>query len=148
MPEFDCLSRRGLLRTAAVLAGVTVLPGVITACAPEPTPTAQGGKIPAADIPVGAAVVVAAAGKRLLVAQPTAGEYVAYSANCPHEGALIKGSDSTVVRCPAHGSEFDTADGGVPLHGPAASPLLPVTVTVEGDQLALGAVPSAPPRTG
>lgn len=148
MPEFDCLSRRDLLRSAAVLAGVTVLPGVITACAPEPTPTAEGGRIPATDIPVGAAVIVAAAGKRLIVAQPEAGQYVAFSANCPHEGALIKGSDTTVVRCPAHGSEFDTADGGVPLHGPANSPLLPVTVTVEGDQLALGAVPDPAPRTG
>lgn len=138
MPEFDCPSRRSLLRTAALLAGVTVLPGVVTACGPKPTPTAQGGRVPSADIPVGTAVVVASGDQRLLVAQPTEGEFVAYNAHCPHQGALIKGSDDLVVRCPAHGSEFDTGKEGAVLHGPATTPLNPVPVSVDGDQLVLG----------
>lgn len=138
MPEFDCPSRRSLLRSAALLAGVTVLPGVITACGPPPTPTATEGRLPSADVPQGTAVVVAAGNTRLIVAQPTAGEFVAFSAVCPHQGALIKGSDTLVVRCPAHGSEFDTADGGVPITGPAADPLTTVPVTVQGEELLLG----------
>lgn len=138
MPEFDCPSRRGLLRSAVLLAGVSVLPGVVAACGPKPTPTTVGGRIPSADVPVGTAVVVASGQQRLLVAQLTEGQFVAYSAVCPHQGALVKGSDTLIVRCPAHGSEFDTADHGVPVHGPATSPLTSVPVSIDGDEIVLG----------
>ena len=138
MPDFDCPSRRTLLRSAALLAGVTVLPGVVTACAPKPTPTAEGGRIPTSDVPEGTAVVVASGEERLLVAQPKKGEFVAFSATCPHQGALIKGSDSLIVRCPAHGSEFDTADRGRAMTGPATGTLASVKVAVDGDELVLG----------
>lgn len=143
MPEFDCPSRRTLLRVAA-LAGVSVLPGVLSACAPAPTPTLQSGRLPSADVPSGTVVVVAAGSHRILVAQPSAGQFAAYSATCPHQGALVRGSDTLVVRCPAHGSEFDTADGGVPLHGPATTPLQPIEVSVDGDELVFGPVPERP----
>lgn len=138
MPEFDCPSRRSLLRSAVLLAGVSVLPGVLTACGPPPTPTTVGGRIPSAEVPVGTAVVVASGQQRLLVAQPAQDQFVAYSATCPHQGALVKGSDTLIVRCPAHGSEFDTANNGAPVHGPATSPLTPVPVAVDGDELVLG----------
>lgn len=143
-----CSSRRSVLRGLAGLGGVVLLPGVVVACGSSPeasqdagAPSAGGGEpsgIPASDVAVGTAVVVDAAGQKVVVAQPTDGQFVAFSAKCTHQGTTVDGSDSLVVRCPNHGSRFDLADGAAVVNGPATQPLPEVPVTVRGDQLLLG----------
>jgi len=74
-----------------------------------------------ADVPVGGAVVQSFAGGKFVVAQPTAGTVVSFSAVCTHQGCEVAPKDKTVV-CPCHGSAFDAFTGAV-LNGPASSPL-------------------------
>jgi cytochrome b6-f complex iron-sulfur subunit len=91
-----------------------------------------GGALTAvADVPVGGAVLVtSASGVRVLVAQPTEGELVGYSAICTHQGCTVAPDGAELV-CPCHGSVFDLATGEA-LDGPATEPLATFGVRVEG----------------
>ncbi|WP_432510927.1 QcrA and Rieske domain-containing protein [Kineococcus sp. SYSU DK001] len=87
-----------------------------------------------ADVPVGSAVVVTnAAGSAVVVAQPTAGEIVAFSGLCTHQGCAVAVRDDE-LDCPCHGSRFELLTGKV-LQGPATAPLDPVEVQVDGDSV-------------
>lgn len=83
---------------------------------------------PVSEVPVGSAVIVG----DFILAQPTAGEYKAYSAACTHQRAKITKVDGSHVICPAHGSVFDITDGSV-VSGLARDPLKAATVEVTGD---------------
>ncbi len=89
-----------------------------------------------ADVPVGGAIALEAAGGALIVAQPTAGNVVAYSAVCPHQGCAVAPRQDRLV-CPCHGSAFEAATGKV-LNGPATKDLTPVTVRVQGTSIVAG----------
>ena len=85
-------------------------------------------------VPVGSALLVTAAGGApVVVAQPTAGEIVAFSGLCTHQGCAVavmkKELDS-----PCNGSKFDALTVAV-LNGPATDPLTPFKVTVDGDSV-------------
>lgn len=83
-----------------------------------------------ADVPVGSALAVEAAdGTGVIVAQPTAGQAVAFTNKCTHSGCAVAVNDAE-LDCPCHGSRFDALTGAV-LKGPATQPLesYPVTVT-------------------
>lgn len=87
------------------------------------------------DVPVGSAVVVTAeSGAAVVVAQPTAGDIVAFSGLCTHQGCAIALAATTELDCPCHGSKFDALTGAV-LQGPATDPLTPFEVTVDGDSV-------------
>ncbi|HZI97145.1 MAG TPA: Rieske (2Fe-2S) protein [Actinomycetales bacterium] len=100
----------------------------------EGQPSAAGATVPASEVAVGQARVVDAGGQRVVVAQPTEGEFVAFSATCTHEGTTVGADDGLTLTCPNHGSRFDATDGSV-INGPAARALPAVDVTLEGDQL-------------
>ncbi len=151
MPAFgDFSTNRRTVITA--LPGVMVLPCVIAGCssgspssspssAPADggtsSPTELGAHIDAAKVAVGSAVVVAGE-KPIVVAQPTAGTFVAFSASCTHRGTTVAAEPgSTTLVCPAHGSEFDAATGQV-LKGPATAPLASVPVANADGVLTLG----------
>jgi cytochrome b6-f complex iron-sulfur subunit len=112
------------------------------ASAPAPadssTPQAAGGtKVQATQVPVGSAIIVPGA-KPYVVAQPTQGQFVAFSASCTHRGVTVNAEPgSTTLICPAHGSQFNGATGQV-LHGPAKEPLPSVPVTSADGVLTLG----------
>ena len=145
------LSRR------AVVAGVggVAAAGLLTACggatpAPAPAPAAPAPAAPSAapsaatsggttlaaasSIPVGGGTVFA--DKDVVVTQPTAGEYKAFSATCTHQGCKVKSVADGVIVCPCHGSKFAIADGSVAA-GPAKSPLPEKSVTEEGGSIVL-----------
>jgi thiosulfate dehydrogenase [quinone] large subunit len=68
------------------------------------------------------------------------GKFAAYDALCTHEGCRV-GYDSlsgTIV-CPCHGAQFDPADHGAVLGGPAPSPLVefPLIVNAQDGTIAL-----------
>ena len=58
------------------------------------------------------------ADKDVVVTQPTAGEFKAFSATCTHQGCKVKSVADGVIVCPCHGSKFAIADGSVAA-GPA-----------------------------
>lgn len=113
-------------RRLFLLGSATTFAGAFLAACGSPAPT----EIAEADVPVGSAVIV----DNVIIAQPSAGNYVAYSTLCPHEGARITKVEGGEVRCMKHGSTFAIEDGAV-LTGPAEKPLQPVAVTNNGGTL-------------
>ncbi|QYJ17088.1 Arsenite oxidase subunit AioB [Rubrobacter xylanophilus DSM 9941] len=51
------------------------------------------------------------------------GDFVAYSAECTHQGCTVSYRDKGYLACPCHGSVFDPAEGGEVVSGPAEEPL-------------------------
>ena len=68
------------------------------------------------EVPVGGGIVLT--GQKIVIVQPTAGKFRAWSAICKHEGELVGSVESNVITCPCHGSQFDSATGDV-VGGPA-----------------------------
>ena len=86
----------------------------------------------AAKVPVGSAAIVG----QVVVSQPTAGSYKAFSAVCPHQGCLVSRVEGTQITCVCHGSAFSATDGSV-LSGPSPRGLTSKSVTVNGDSLTI-----------
>lgn len=117
---FTCGRRTFLLGSAATVAGA-----FLAACggdAPE--------EVASADVPVGSALIL----DKVIIAQPTPGNYVAYSKTCPHQSNPITVVDGDKVRCTKHNSVFAIADGKV-LSGPSRDPLKPATVEKKDDRV-------------
>jgi Rieske Fe-S protein len=86
-------------------------------------------------IPVGGGMVFPT--QKVVVTQPTAGTYKAFSAVCTHAGCLVNQVASGLIECPCHGSRFNITDGSVQA-GPAPQPLPSTSVSVKNGQLFLG----------
>lgn len=86
----------------------------------------------ASDIPVGGGKVYAA--QKVVVTQPAAGQFKAFSAVCTHAGCTVSTVANGTISCPCHGSEFSATDGSVK-GGPAKRPLAAKTVTDDGGTL-------------
>ena len=134
-------SRRQVLLTGGVVvaaAAVTAACGSSTSGSGAASSGAGSGSgggsatVKAADVPVGGGVILA--DKKVVVTQPTAGQYKAFSAVCTHQGCAVASVANGVIVCPCHNSEFSAADGSVK-GGPASSPLPSVAVTVSGDTI-------------
>jgi len=95
---------------------------------------AGGTMVPVADVPEGGSLYLA--DDTLIVAQPSAGEFAAYDATCPHQACAVSGSEGAELVCPCHGSRFDIATGEV-LSGPATRGLTTLGVAVDGDTLTI-----------
>jgi Rieske Fe-S protein len=81
----------------------------------------------ASAVPVGGGMVYTDA--KVVVTQPSKGEYKAFSAVCTHVGCLCNQVAGGTINCPCHGSKFKITDGSV-VAGPAPAPLPAKTVTV------------------
>jgi Rieske Fe-S protein len=88
----------------------------------------------ASDVPVGGGMVYTAA--KVVVTQPSKGEYKAFSAVCTHVGCICNQVASGTINCPCHGAKFKITDGSV-VAGPATSPLAGKTVNVSNGQIYL-----------
>ncbi|MFD5448525.1 Rieske (2Fe-2S) protein [Streptomyces sp. NPDC127100] len=134
-------------RTVVAAAGAAGLAVALTACggsdddASDASGTAAGGGEKAgaavaatADIPEGGGKVLA--DRKIVVTQPTAGEFKAFSATCTHQGCAVKDVADGVIHCPCHNSTFSITDGSV-RGGPATKPLPAVPITVSGDSIEL-----------
>ena len=130
--------RRALSGSAAVAAGLPLL----AACgddsggttAEDPTDTSPAGTALAStsDVPVGGCFVVAAS--KIVLTQPTQGDFKAFSAVCTHQGCLVESSSEGAIPCACHGSRFSLDDGS-PQSGPASAPLAAVQIAVDGDAI-------------
>lgn len=146
MPVDQPITRRTALAAGAAGAGVVLL-GACASDDPEPTakepeastpatkaPAAAGAIAALSDVPVGGAISAKGSdGKPIIVAQPTAGQVVAYTAICTHMGCTVAPSGKD-LNCPCHGSKFNALTGAV-VNGPAARPLAKVDVKVEAGQV-------------
>lgn len=96
-----------------------------------------GGQVLArtADIPVGGGKVFK--DQKVVVTQPAAGQFKAFSATCTHQGCLVGSVKDENIVCPCHQSLFKISDGSV-AGGPASRPLAPAKITVQGDNITLG----------
>ncbi|MEV5356721.1 Rieske (2Fe-2S) protein [Streptomyces sp. NPDC086081] len=145
-------------RTVVAAAGAAGLAVALTACggsddgssgSADSSGTAQGdqgaGSTPSsgggggalastADIPEGGGKVFA--DQKVVVTQPTAGEFKAFSATCTHQGCAVKSIADGVINCPCHNSNFSITDGSVK-SGPATKPLPEMKITVDGDSITL-----------
>ena len=104
--------------------------------APDAPPEGPVGESLAstADIPVGGGEVFA--DQNVVVTQPQAGTFKAFSAVCTHQGCTVAKVAAGTIDCPCHGSKFAIADGSV-VDGPASRPLEERQVTVSGDTIQL-----------
>jgi Rieske Fe-S protein len=84
-------------------------------------------------IPVGGGMILQ--DKEIVITQPTAGEFMAFSAVCTHQGCIVDAIAGGTINCPCHGSKFKL-DGSVS-QGPATEPLSARQVKVSGDQISL-----------
>jgi Rieske Fe-S protein len=143
-------------RTVVAAAGAAGLAVALTACggsdddsssssapadssgssSPTEDGSAGGGTALAstADIPAGGGKVFA--DQKVVVVQPTAGEFKAFSATCTHQGCAVKSVADGVINCPCHNSNFSITDGSVK-SGPAKKPLPEMQITVSGDSITL-----------
>ena len=138
--------RRALSGSAAVALGVPLLAACgddsnasaldpVTSSEPDGAGSGGGEALAsAADVPVGGCFVVSAA--KVVVTQPTEGDFKAFSAVCTHQGCLVETSSDGEIPCPCHNSRFSLDDGS-PTSGPATASLAPVEITVEGDAISL-----------
>lgn len=128
-------------------AGGAGLAAVLTACASYGSPTTEAALDPAeepaedeassaapkkkkpsapkaladtADIPSGGGKIFE--GQKVVVTQPTEGEFRAFSAICTHQGCAVASVSNGTINCPCHGSQFKIEDGSV-AKGPASDPL-------------------------
>ena len=84
------------------------------------------------DIPVGGGKILA--DKKIVITQPQSGAFHAFSAVCTHAGCTVGSVSGGTINCPCHGSKFNITSGAV-VNGPAASPLPPVDIKVQGTSI-------------
>jgi Rieske Fe-S protein len=141
-------TRRGVLIGAGALGGGAMLAGCGRKEPSSATPPSQDaddrqtssastplsvGSVKSSAVPVGGGAVVG----DVVVTQPQAGVFMAFSATCTHRGCQVSGVSGGTINCPCHGAEFNISDGSV-AGGPATAPLSPSAVTLNGDTLTIG----------
>ncbi|MCB8903556.1 MULTISPECIES: Rieske (2Fe-2S) protein [unclassified Streptomyces] len=122
-------------------------PGTIVPAPPSPPATGTTSTAPSgpasptgqalaktSDIPVGGGTVFDK--EKVVVTQPTAGEFKAFSAVCTHQGCLVNKVADGTIDCPCHGSKYRITDAAV-VAGPAPRPLPAEQITVSGDSITL-----------
>ncbi|WP_425960070.1 Rieske (2Fe-2S) protein [Streptosporangium sp. DT93] len=87
-----------------------------------------------ADIPEGGGKIFK--DQKLVITQPTAGEFKAFSSACTHQGCDVDKVAGGTIDCPCHGSKFKITDGSV-VDGPATKPLPEKSIKVDGDSITL-----------
>ena len=109
-------------------------PSSTGAQSPTAAQSSGGGQalVAAGEVPVGGGVVLA--DEKIVVTQPTAGTYKAFSATCTHQNCTVGSVADGTINCPCHGSRFSIEDGSV--RNPPATRALPaVAVRAEGTDI-------------
>ena len=154
-PDAPTSSRRAVLAGAgaacvAALSGCTAYNanngGLAGAPPAQNSPAASGGSsgtgagngnapdvlASTSDVPVGGGKILT--DKKIVITQPHAGTFDAFTAVCTHQGCIVTRVSGGTINCPCHGSKFSIANGSV-VNGPASSPLAPVSIKVQGTSI-------------
>ena len=82
-----------------------------------------------------------------LILVNVSGKVTTYLAVCTHEGCPLGGNPNQhLIRCPCHGSAFDTA--GLVVNGPARTPLTALRTIAERGEVLLVEFPRRSPSGG
>lgn len=145
----DNMTRRSVLHGAGA-AGAVVAAGGLAACGSGAASTtasqavsAAGGAaskaagaaadaIKQADIPVGGGKIV----DKVVITQPTAGTFKAFSAVCTHQGCTVSKVENARIICACHNSVFDAATGAV-VSGPAKTALSATSISVSANGITI-----------
>ncbi|MFD9466262.1 Rieske (2Fe-2S) protein [Streptomyces sp. NPDC060027] len=102
----------------------------------DSSPKASSGEQLAttSDIPVGGGTIFKE--QKIVVTQPTKGDFKAFSAICTHAGCTVNKVADGTIDCPCHKSRFSIEDGAVK-GGPAPRPLPAEKITVDGNSIRL-----------
>ncbi len=115
--------------TAPPTTGAPTTTAPTTAAPTSAAPTAAGFTVQTTDIPVGSGKIYDQ--QKLVVTQPTAGQFKAFSAVCPHQGCNVAAIENEQIQCPCHASLFDITTGDR-ISGPAQTGLSTEKLTVSG----------------
>ena len=131
----------GALGIAVALAGC----GSDNTGSTEPAPDQSGGSggsgggpasgktlTKTSDVPVGGGVILT--DQKVVITQPTAGKFDAFSAVCTHQGFIVTSVEDGSIVCNHHGSQYDAKTGAV-TQGPAPAGLQKVGITVKGGKI-------------
>jgi Rieske Fe-S protein len=115
-------------------AGAVGLTAALSACGDAGGGTAASGTVlgKTTEIPEGGGKVFK--DQRVVVTQPTAGEFKAFSAICTHQGCTVADVSGGTINCACHNSTFDITDGSVK-GGPAPTALPGTRITVQGGSI-------------
>jgi len=95
--------------------------------------TASGKELAkTSDVPVGGGVILPDA--KVVITQPSAGTFDAFSALCTHQGFLVTSVEGGAIVCNHHGSTYDAKTGAV-TQGPAPAGLQKVGIVVKGGKI-------------
>ncbi|MGL5808723.1 MAG: Rieske (2Fe-2S) protein [Nocardioides sp.] len=152
----DVISRRTAVRGVATAGlGVPLLAacgGEVDDGGPQPDASAESSASePATDTPTGklgtTADIPVNGGKvfedeKVVVVQPTEGEFKAYEAVCPHQKCVFTEVTDNTIKCGGcHKAEFASADGANTAGPNGSAATLPglgeVGITVDGDSISL-----------
>ena len=86
------------------------------------------------EIPVGGGKIFTA--EKVVVTQPTKGEFKGFSAICTHMGCTVDKIADGTIDCPCHGSEYSVTDAHV-VRGPAPKPLPAKNIKVANGKITL-----------
>ncbi len=128
--------RRTVLCGLAVGGGMTTT-GVLAACGGGSSSSSSSSSDAlgaTTDVAVGSATIFA--DQKVVVSQPTEGDFKAFSAVCTHNGCIVSTIEGEDIVCGCHGSRYSIADGSV-LNGPAEKPLAPKQVSIDNDEIVL-----------
>ena len=132
------MKRRALLASTALaaLAGCSKYGDETSPPASSAPPASNGGEslTKTSAVPVGGGRIFA--DKKVVVTQPTQGDFKAFSAVCTHQGCTVSTVSDGTINCPCHGSKFRIADASVAA-GPAPRPLPAQPITVKGGEILL-----------
>ncbi|WEO98297.1 Rieske (2Fe-2S) protein [Streptomyces sp. FXJ1.172] len=125
----------GAKRRTVLVTGAAVLTVPLVACGGGSGAKSGGQALgDTSEIPEGGGKVFKE--QKVVVTQPSKGDFKAFSAICTHEGCTVSRVADGTIDCPCHGSKFHIADGAV-AHGPAARPLPAKSITVKGNSIRL-----------
>jgi Rieske Fe-S protein len=85
-----------------------------------------------ADVPVGGGKILT--DSKIVITQPQAGSFHAFTAICTHQGCIVDAVSSGTIDCPCHGSKYSAVNGSV-VNGPATLPLAAVSIKVQGTSI-------------
>jgi nitrite reductase/ring-hydroxylating ferredoxin subunit len=128
----------GALGVAAALAGCGggTSSGPATGSTQKTTSAGSASEVLAktSEVPVGGGIILT--DQSIVITQPKAGEFEAFSSVCKHQGFPVGKVEDGTITCLQHGTTYDAATGartGGP--APTGSALDRVKIDVDGDQI-------------
>ncbi len=97
-------------------------------------PSVESGAelVATSEVPVGGGVVLT--DQKIVVTQPTEGDFKAFTAVCTHQSLLVTSVADGTIKCDNHGSSYSAETGEV-AGGPAPSALAAVEIEVKEDKV-------------